>query len=193
MLQYSIISFLVPNIQSHSPSPPPTLPPPTSFTNYTVTNMSHLPENVSVALRALDRDYVDGDLTQKGYLKRRAVLLEPFKNLVSINGSISFGVERIKQEDEVGGRGPVGGARKLLSFEGDGEGEELRLAEMVTIAKRKELNRERDLQKAVEEWERRHGTWVSDEEWEWRHGTWVSDGSSTSLVPTPLPPFKCYR
>ena len=163
MLQYSIISFLVPNIQSHSPSSPPTIPPPTSFTNYTVTNMSRLPENVSVALRALDRDYVDGDLTQKGYLKRRAVLLERFKNLVSINGSVSFGVEKTKEEeDEVGGRGPVGGARKLLSFEGGGEGEELRLVEMVTNAKRKELNRERDLKKAVEEWERRHGMWVSD-------------------------------
>ena len=119
-------------------------------------------------MRALEQDYFDGDLTQKGYLKRKAVLLEPFKNLVSINGSISFaGAEREEvesKEDEVDGRGPVGGARKLLWLPGDDdddEGEEFHLAEMVAVAKRKELNRERDLKKAVEEWERRHGTWVS--------------------------------
>ena len=178
-------------------------------------------------------------------MKKRAVLLEPFKNLVAVNGTVLFGVKPNKEVEEgqeegrvpVGGakveeneeeghvpaggakmeeneeegrvpaggvkveenqeeghspvkvkesqeegrdpigganlqenpedrRGPVGGARKLLSFMGaEGEGDEEResrhLAEMVAIAKMKELNRERDLRKAVEEWEKKYGEWVS--------------------------------
>ena len=189
--------------------------------------MSCLPVNVSNALKALEQEYHEGDLTQKGYMKKRAVLLEPFKNLVSVNGTALFGVKLNKEVEEsreegripVGGakveenqeeeghvpaggakveenqeeghspvresqeeghdpigganlenpeegRGPVGGARKLLSFMGtEGEGDEEReshhLAEVVAIAKMKELNRERDLRKAVEEWEKKYGEWVS--------------------------------
>ena len=100
-------------------------------------------------------------------MKKRARLLEPFKNLVSVNGPVSFGVEKDQvdsKEDNQGGRGLVGGVRKLLWFEGGGgeEGEQ-RLAEEVAIAKRKELNRDRDLMKALEEWEMKYGEWVSVE------------------------------
>ena len=161
--------------------------------------MSRLPVNVSNALKALEQEYHEGDLTQKGYMKKRAVLLEPFKNLVAVNGTVLFGVKPNKEVEEsqeeghvpaggdkveenqeegrdpVGGAnlenpeegyGPVGGARKLLSFmEAEGEGDEEResrhLAEVVAIAKIKELNRERDLRKAVEEWEKKYGEWVS--------------------------------
>ena len=109
-------------------------------------------------------------------MKKRAVLLEPFKNLVSVNGTVSFGVKPDKVEEEghgpVGGakaedkqeeegHGPVGGARKLLSFMGVEEREHRHLAEVVAIAKLKELNRERDLRKAVVEWEKKYGEWVS--------------------------------
>jgi transposase len=44
--------------------------------------------------------------------------------------------------------------------EGEEERESRRLAEVVAIAKMKELNRERDLRKAVEEWEKKYGQWV---------------------------------
>lgn len=156
--------------------------------------------NVSNALKALEQEYYEGDLTQKGYMKKRAVLLEPFKNLIAVNGTISFGVKEVKDDQEEGrvpvdgakveenppdgghvpvdkadaaqnpeeGRGPVGGARKLLSFmdaEGAGDDEEResrRLAKVVAIAKMKEMNRERDLRKAVEEWEKKYGQWVSE-------------------------------
>ena len=155
--------------------------------------------NVSDALKALEQEYHEGDLTQKGYMKRRAVLLEPFKNIVAVNGTVLFGVKPNKEvedgrekgrdpmggakvedaqeegHDPVGGakvedgqeegRGAVGGARKLLSFmgaeEGEVERENHRLAEVVAIAKMKELSRERDLRKAVEEWEKKYGQWVS--------------------------------
>lgn len=158
--------------------------------------------NVSNALKALEQEYHEGDLTQKGYTKKRAVLLEPFKNLVAVNGTVLFGVKPNKEvedgqeegRDPVGGakvedgqeegrapvgganleeenpeegHGPVGGARKLLSLtrakegEGEEERESYRLAEVVAIAKMKELNRERDLRKAVEDWEKKYGQWVS--------------------------------
>ena len=156
--------------------------------------------NVSDALKALEQEYHEGDLTQKGYMKRRAVLLEPFKNIVAVNGTVLFGVVKPNKEVEDGrekgrnpvggakvedgqeevrdpvggakvedgqeeGRGPVGGARKLLSFMGaevgEVERENYRLAEVVAIAKMKELSRERDLKKAVEEWEKKYGQWVS--------------------------------
>lgn len=131
--------------------------------------MSHLPENISVALRELDHDYHDGDLTQKGYMKKRAILLEPFKTLVSVNGTVSFGVDPVGVGEGQGVQVPVGGARKLLSLTAVDEGEEgteieveeHHLAEKVAIAKRKELNRDRDLKKALDDWEKKYGAWVS--------------------------------
>ena len=131
--------------------------------------MSHLPENISVALRELDRDYHDGDLTQKGYMKKRAILLEPFKTLVSVNGTVSFGVDPVGVGEGQDVQVPVGGARKLLSLtvvDGREEGTEVKveeryLAEKVAIAKRKELNRDRDLKKALDDWEKKYGAWVS--------------------------------
>ena len=58
----------------------------------------------------------------------------------------------------------MGGVRKLLwCVEKGGEEGERRLAEEVAIAKRKELNRDRDLRKALEEWEVKYGVWVSVE------------------------------
>lgn len=162
----SLIPYLI-LIPLCSPSSSPTPPPPTSFTNYTIMNTSLLPKNVSAALRALDHDYQDGDITEKGYMKKRAVLLEPFKNLVSVNGTVSFGVQRDQvdsKEDSRHGNGLVGGVRKLLLFEGGGQDEEEHhLAEVVAIAKRKELNRDKDLRKALEEWEMKYGEWVSVE------------------------------
>ena len=81
------------------------------------------------------------------------MLLEPFKNLVSVNGAVSFGVERDQADSkEDNRRGLVGGVRKLLMFEGGEEGER-RLTEEVAIAKQKELNRDRDSRKALEKWE----------------------------------------
>ena len=123
-------------------------------------------ENVSVALRALNQEYHEGDLTEKGYMKKQAILLEPFKNLVSTNGTVSFRTKQTEDkidslDDSRVGQGPVGGARKLLSLTGvDGEEVEYQVAEVVAVAKLKELNRERDLRKAVEEWEKMYGPWV---------------------------------
>ena len=100
-------------------------------------------------------------------MKKRAVLLEPFKYLVSVNGTVAFGVERDHQDDSKvdsqGGRSPVGGVRKLLLFEEGGEDGEHHLAEEIAVAKQKELNRDKDLRKALEEWEIRYGEWVSME------------------------------
>ena len=83
----------------HSPVHTHTSPLPTTYTNYTITNLSSLPQNVSHALRALEEEYREGDLTEKGFLKRKTQLLEPFKQLMASNASVYFGTKAEKTEE----------------------------------------------------------------------------------------------
>lgn len=69
----------------------PTQPASIVLTRYSVANMSFLPPNVSQALQLLDKEWQDGDLTRKGYLKQRAILLRNFSHLVRVNGTEEFG------------------------------------------------------------------------------------------------------
>ena len=92
-----------------SPSHPHTSPPPTTYTNFTVTNTSVLPENVSQALKSLDQELKEGDLTERGYLKRKVHLLEPFKHLLVAAGNKSnahtAATATTQQHSVEGGRG----------------------------------------------------------------------------------------
>lgn len=109
--------------------------PATDIIDYVISNTSLLPVGVATSLAQLDKEKKEGDLTMRGYLKRRSQLLKEFPHLLQNNGTISF-------EKKVG---YVGGAkRKLLSID----------------EKRKSLKD--DLIKAVSEWEKQHGPWVSN-------------------------------
>ena len=92
-----------------SPSHPHTSPPPTTYTNFTVANASVLPENISHALKSLDQELKEGDLTEKGYLKRKFHLLEPFKHLFvagnKSNGRAAHTTTTQQHSVEGGGRG----------------------------------------------------------------------------------------
>ena len=64
---------------------------------------------VADSLAQLEAEWRDGDLTRRGYLKRRSQILDKYPHLLQTNGSIVFGP---------GGEGvgKVGGAtRRLLS------------------------------------------------------------------------------
>ena len=120
----------------------------TEVVNYVVTNTSLLPEGVARALAQLDTEWREGDLTKRGYLKRCGQLLDDFPHLRETNGSVVFG-ERA---------GPVGGAtRKLLSVD-----------EEAMAVSGKSLKD--DIVRAISDWERQHGPWVSGWSQEWYSG-----------------------
>ena len=76
---------------------------------YIVTNTSLLPVGVADTLAQLEAEWRDGDLTRRGYLKRRSQILDKYPHLLQTNGTVMFG-----PGDE--GVGRVGGAtRRLLS------------------------------------------------------------------------------
>ena len=79
--------------------------------NYTVSNITKLPAAVAASLAELEGEWVQGDLTVRGYLKRKSKLLEPYQHLVTANGSVAF---------PGGGRGGAGGGE---GAGGGGEGE----------------------------------------------------------------------
>lgn len=95
--------------------------------------MSALSENVSQALKSLEKEYIEGDLTEKGYLKRKSKLLEPFRHLMFMNGSreggsnrttptIAADQHRVNGGGRRGGGGGGEGGRK--GGGGGGEGQE---------------------------------------------------------------------
>ena len=64
----------------------PSISPPSSVHhNYTVSNLSVLPDSIARQLQDLKQQTKDGELTEKGFLSRQAVLLEPYKHLLSIS------------------------------------------------------------------------------------------------------------
>ena len=114
-----------------------TAAPPTEIVDYIITNSSLLPVGVVKQLGELEREWREGDLTRRGFLKRRNQLLNHFPLIRQANGSVTFGA----------GAGQVGGAtRKLLSVDEE-------------AIPRKSLRD--DLVRAVSEWEHQHGSWVS--------------------------------
>ena len=81
----------------------------TEYVNYIVTNSSLLPVGVADTLAQLEAEWRDGDLTRRGYLRRRSQILDKYPHLLQTNGTVMFG-----PGDE--GAGKVGGAtRRLLS------------------------------------------------------------------------------
>lgn len=122
---------------SSSPAPPTTAPA-TEYMNYVVTNTSLLPVGVSNALAQLETEWKEGDLTRRGYLKRRSQLLEEYPYLRTTNGSVVFGE----------GVGQVGGAtRRLLSV--------LEGKEAISVKSLQD-----DISRAVTAWEHMYGPWV---------------------------------
>ena len=113
--------------------------PSTELANYVVKNSSLLPVGVAKALAQLETEWREGDLTRRGYLRRCGQLLENYPHLRETNGSIVFGE----------GAGPLGGAnRKLLSVDNE-----------PMVVQGKSLSD--DIIRAVADWERHHGHWVS--------------------------------
>ncbi len=84
-----------------------TPPPPTTITNYTVANSSLLPAAVRDDLSLLELEYHQGDLTEKGFLKKKAQLLAPFGHLVTANGSLYFGPKAEGRTNVAAGDGGV--------------------------------------------------------------------------------------
>ncbi len=82
-------------------------PPPTAVDSYIIPNASLLPLNVSKALELLDSELRDGELTQRGYVRKRAELLKKHRHLVTFNGSLQFGGQQ--QQQKYGGHGGAGG------------------------------------------------------------------------------------
>lgn len=87
----------------------PTAPPPTSLDTYVVSNVSLLPPNVSEALRQLDSELKEGELTQRGYVRRRGDLLRSYLHLTTFNGSQQFRGQQ--QPHNEGARGSEGARR----------------------------------------------------------------------------------
>ena len=58
--------------------------------NYTVPNTTKLPEDVASALVDLEAAWLAGDLTHRGYMRRKNELLEPFSQLLVANGNMKF-------------------------------------------------------------------------------------------------------
>ena len=116
-----------------------TAAPTTELVDYVITNSSLLPVGVAKSLAELESEWKEGELTRRGYLKRRDQLLEDFPHLRQSNGSVVFGE----------GAGEMGGAsRKLLSVD----------REPIAV-QGKSLSD--DIIRAVSDWEHRYGHWVS--------------------------------
>lgn len=104
--------------------------------NYIVTNTSLLPVGVANSLAQLETEWKEGDLTRRGYLKRKSQLLKEYPHLRTTNGSVVFGE----------GVGQVGGAtRRLLSVE----------KEAISMKSLQD-----DISRAVTAWEHLYGPWV---------------------------------
>lgn len=123
---------------------PVTAVPAAEYMKYIVTNTSLLPGGVADSLIRLEAEWKEGDLTRRGYLKRRSQLLVDYHHLSATNGSVVFGPGREGVEQ-------VGGAtRRLLS-----------VSEEATELLVKERSLQSDIARAVVEWEHMHGPWVS--------------------------------
>ena len=70
---------------------PPTF---TTLTNYTVTNLTLLPLPVANSYRELEQEWRDGDLTERGFLKKKAILLQSYSHLSCVHSSsVQFGAK----------------------------------------------------------------------------------------------------
>ena len=118
------------------------LAPPTAYTNITVLNTSELPVEVLASVQMLEKEYRDGYLTERGYLKRKAQLLEPFLNGAT-QGYLPGGTTPIPYTAASSPlpHGEVFQARRLQQV----SEEEVELADYISEAKRKELRREGDM------------------------------------------------
>lgn len=83
--------------------------------------MSVLSENVSQALKSLEKEYREGDLTEKGYLKRKSKLLEPFRQLMFMNGSREGGSNRTTPTVAADQHRVKGGGRRGGGGGGEGQ------------------------------------------------------------------------
>ena len=107
--------------------------------------MSLLPVHMAEVLNQLETEWKAGDLTKRGYLKRRGQILAEHPHLREANGTIVFGGGE--------GVGQVGGAtRRLLSL-GEEEEERGHRAQV--------KNLQHDITRAISAWEHLYGPWVS--------------------------------
>ena len=63
--------------------------------NYIVTNTSLLPVGVADTLVQLEAEWRDGDLTRRGYLKRRSQILDNYPHLLQTNGTTVVPVKSV--------------------------------------------------------------------------------------------------
>ncbi|KAL5473979.1 hypothetical protein EMCRGX_G028549 [Ephydatia muelleri] len=138
------------------PPVPHVLAPPTAYTNITVLNTSELPVEVLASVQMLEKEYRDGYLTERGYLKRKAQLLEHFLNGAT-QSYLPGGTTPIPYTAASSPlpHGEVFQARRLQQV----SEEEVELVDYIAEAKRKELRREGDMNRAIAQWEEKHGPW----------------------------------
>ena len=98
------------------------------YHNYTVSNLSVLPDSVAKQIQELRQQVKDGELTEKGFIKHQALLLEPYKHLLPVSQLPEKKVTAAVGQPEVeshsrhmellrdgGGKGKVGLRRLLAS------------------------------------------------------------------------------
>ena len=110
-----------------------------------MTNASLLPVDVVNALSQLEAEWKEGDLTRRGYLKRRGQILEAYPHLWENNGSVVFGRGRERV-------GHMGGATRRLLFVTE-EGEKAMVGPVKSL--------QSDIARAIAAWEHLYGPWVS--------------------------------
>lgn len=138
LVEVCMILFI--NTRQHQPT---IRHPATEYMEYIVTNISLLPVGVANELNELDTQWMEGDLTRRGYLKRRSLILDEYPHLRVANGSVVFR-ERA---------GQMGGAtRKLLTIHEEEEDE----TNKVPVKSLKD-----DIIRSISDWEHRYGPWVS--------------------------------
>ena len=123
---------ITPSSLPPSLSPSPSIPTLSSslFPNYTHINHTLLPPNIATQLLQLRKELLDGELTERGFLKRQATLLQPYRHLVSVPDTprSRMGGKREKREGERGkggggrgGGGGGGGVRQHVELINGGE------------------------------------------------------------------------
>ena len=110
-----------------------------------MSNRSLLPVDITDTLAQLEAELKAGDITSRGYLKRRGQILEKYPHFRQANGSVTF------RAGGGEGAGPVGGAtRRLLSIHVPDEVREEPIKSLRD-----------DIIQAVTSWEHTYGPWVS--------------------------------
>ena len=87
---------------AHIPTPPSV----STLTNYTVTNLTLLPPSVARLYSELEQEWTDGDLTQRGFLKKKSTLLQPYSHLPCVHSyTVQLGADgQVHTESKISSR-----------------------------------------------------------------------------------------